>query len=147
MHSSALGTTARIALRSLSSATRFSPSTVARYASIVVGFRVDFWVIERLCNERDARRFEARVERDQRHRLAEEAQVDDAAGGDGDSLDGHVVAPEMRAAGQPADDVGDVVMPNDETVGGEVDGLHGAMRVQRRGKPDGQRETAVVIAG
>src|SRR5687767_4448746 len=38
MHSSALGTTERICLRSLSRAARFSPFTVARYSSMVVGF-------------------------------------------------------------------------------------------------------------
>src|SRR6267143_5391186 len=38
MHSSALGTMVRIVLRSLSSAARCSPFTVARYSSIVVGF-------------------------------------------------------------------------------------------------------------
>src|SRR5665213_1881891 len=51
MHSCALGTTARIVLRSWSSATRSGPFTLARYASIVVGAAA-VGVPRRVCGRR-----------------------------------------------------------------------------------------------
>jgi hypothetical protein len=71
------------------------------------------------------------VKRDQRCRRTAEPGEDVTLAGKLDSLRGHEVAPEVRAARPAADDLRDVVVPAQQAVGVEVEGLPPAVGVPR----------------